>query len=505
MQLKKSVLVLLLIVFSLLKTAAQTFTSNATAQFQNSTIGALSNSITVSGLSNSLDGVNLGLSQISFTLTTTEYKQLEVFLVAPNGRIIQLVDGNNNSTSNNVTAGVFTFNMQASSQIRDWLNNGTLASSYLPNVTLNALNDGQDPNGSWKIYARSVAIFSSPKTTITNWSITFGSTNIAPAPGSNNSCSDAIPIPNFTKTGAYIQGDNTGYGANLAEAGAMGSSCYTFSSKKQTVTTAWYTFVPKCSDDIIRIHAIGNSYTSIVKDPCTSTTFNSLACKKVGVGTTFDYTYSYSPGETYFLIVDGDNSITDRFSIWWIPGSCYKSPVDLLSFSGFYNKNINQISLNWQTAWEYNNKGFQIEYRKHGEVKFQDAGFVESANYSQGHKYTFNLPISEEGAYEIKLTQEDNDGTSETFDPILIYAIPEVLDPLKILYQNTNPEGRVYLTKDQEITYSIFSVNGSLVYEAAINGQEGWNAIELPVKSSGVYFLKVLTEDFFRTAKFVKE
>ncbi|MDP1676606.1 MAG: DUF6298 domain-containing protein [Bacteroidota bacterium] len=87
-------------------------------------------------------------------------------------------------------------------------------------------------------------------------------------------------------------------------------------------------------------------------------------------------------------------------------------PVELISFVGTSTSN-NTIRLEWTTATEINNYGFQIERRKGGSTMFESvpSGFVEGYGSSNiPHSYVFIDRNVTPGNYSYKLKQIDNDG-----------------------------------------------------------------------------------------------
>ncbi|MBK7105016.1 MAG: T9SS type A sorting domain-containing protein [Ignavibacteriae bacterium] len=97
-------------------------------------------------------------------------------------------------------------------------------------------------------------------------------------------------------------------------------------------------------------------------------------------------------------------------------------PVELTSFSA--NVEGNKILLNWETATEVNNYGFEIEKQK-SEVSsknlvWEKVGFVEGSGNSNSPKYYFyedqSLKIA--GKYFYRLKQIDIDGKYEYSDEI---------------------------------------------------------------------------------------
>ncbi|NUN08890.1 MAG: hypothetical protein HUU54_06920, partial [Ignavibacteriaceae bacterium] len=91
-------------------------------------------------------------------------------------------------------------------------------------------------------------------------------------------------------------------------------------------------------------------------------------------------------------------------------------PVELISFS--IKVVNNNIALNWQTATEINNFGFEVE-RSTDKSNWSKIGFVQGAgnsNSPKNYSYTDNTAVS--GKYFYRLKQVDTDGTFD-YSPVV--------------------------------------------------------------------------------------
>lgn len=184
-------------------------------------------------------------------------------------------------------------------------------------------------------------------------------------------------------------------------------------------------------------------------------------------------------------------------------------PVELISFTG---KIIGKkILLNWQTATEINNYGFEIE-RSWGNEIWKKIGFVNGNGNSNSPKdYSFmdNQPL--EGVdIKYRLKQIDNDGQFEYSDIITLNFSITTFE----LYQNYpnpfNPSTTVswHSPIEGNVNIKIYDVLGNLVCEV-INEHKsaGKNQIEFNAISqekniaSGVYIyqIEIRSDDFHHT------
>ena len=92
-------------------------------------------------------------------------------------------------------------------------------------------------------------------------------------------------------------------------------------------------------------------------------------------------------------------------------------PVELTSFSA--NVSGSSVELNWQTATEVNNYGFEVERNVHtstllSATKWEKLGFVNGNGNSNSPKdYSFIDDKVSTGKYYYRLKQIDNDGQFE--------------------------------------------------------------------------------------------
>ena len=143
-------------------------------------------------------------------------------------------------------------------------------------------------------------------------------------------------------------------------------------------------------------------------------------------------------------------------------------PVELTSFNAENKGSF--VVLNWGTASEINNKGFEIERFKISDQKkdWEKIGFVEGKGTTTvNHFYSFTDFIKDYGEYSYRLKQIDFDGSFELSNSINVYAgiQPDVFS-LEQNYPNPfNPETniKIALLKTSEIKLSVYNSLGELV------------------------------------------
>ncbi|MBO9701067.1 MAG: hypothetical protein J7604_12725 [Sporocytophaga sp.] len=484
---------LLLFFISPMIVNGQTFanTSTVTIPASNTNLTFLSNSINVTGLSN-IDGTPFGLEQVEIAFKTSQFTKLELFLVSPNGRIVSLINGISGSSS---LTGTITLNMNPSNQeIRFWTATTTPpATPFLPMASLNSVNDGSSPNGSWRLLA-GINNFIAVSNQITSWSLTFGTNNTTPTP-SNDDCSGAIDLINTAISGAYVSGTNKGYGSTLPSQGDIWGSSVCGSG--YTENTAWFTWVASCANDSINIQSFTRVQTGILKGSCGGS-LTSVGCKTIDNPNNYTYKFTnLTPGSRYFLAMDGDKAYYGPFDIRWYPGNCTPLPVSLLNFKASYDTQTGDINLQWKTVTEQNNKEFIIKAKNHNKA----SGFIEIArvkSYSQntGSNYEINWTPEHDGFYEFQLFQTDVDGTTTYLNHTFSSVNSANAGLSKISYTESGPQLNIELGYSDLLNLSIIDLSGKIIWSETKQVDAGTSLLPLPSDiAQALYILEVRTYD----------
>ena len=168
-----------------------------------------------------------------------------------------------------------------------------------------------------------------------------------------------------------------------------------------------------------------------------------------------------------------------------IASDCGTLPVELLSFTGENRKDYNH--LNWATASEINNAGFEVQKSTDGE-NWMILDFVKGAGTSleqqkyQLHDYELSKTIQ-----YYRLKQVDTDGGFEYSDVLVIKSEKEQEDHL-YLSPNPSPKESIQITSNQLGQLQVFSLTGQLVLDIP-----DFNDTTLDISwfSKGVYFVKM--------------
>lgn len=124
--------------------------------------------INVSGLPNSIDTLAFGLEQVCINVEHSWIADLDITLIAPDGTSALLVSGNGGDQDFYTNT---CFRADASASILSGTQPYT--GDWLPMQQMGAVNNGQNPNGIWKLYILDTYAFADAGDLL-DWSITFG-------------------------------------------------------------------------------------------------------------------------------------------------------------------------------------------------------------------------------------------------------------------------------------------------------------------------------------------
>lgn len=168
------------------------------------------------------------------------------------------------------------------------------------------------------------------------------------------------------------------------------------------------------------------------------------------------------------------------FSVWTAASGNAALPVQLVAFSGKNTPAGNQLY--WQTAAEYNNSGFEVQYSTDARL-FENIGFVKASGKTTGQHYTFTDARLAEGMSYYRLRQVDLDGKS-TLSHIVALAGP-LVNALNV-YPNPGM-GRVNVqTPNRRQAFRLVDTAGRVI----ASGSSLPESLDFSAQPAGVYFLK---------------
>ncbi len=170
-------------------------------------------------------------------------------------------------------------------------------------------------------------------------------------------------------------------------------------------------------------------------------------------------------------------------------------PVELMSFT--FSVSENDVTLNWNTASETNNLGFEVQ-RKTSNGEFAAIGFINGyGTTTEPQQYTFIDENLAPGAYTYRLKQVDIDGSEYFYDELTA----EIANPTEFTLQQNypnpfNPSTQIdfSLAVDSKVTLNVYSLLGEKVATLVnSNLTAGVHQINFDASNlnSGVYFYRI--------------
>lgn len=184
------------------------------------------------------------------------------------------------------------------------------------------------------------------------------------------------------------------------------------------------------------------------------------------------------------------------------------APVVLKEFSG--ETNNRDLLLNWITSSEYNNSGFEVQYRTSLTSEYQVAGFVPGhGNASQPNSYQFRISDRSPGAYYIRLAQHDIDGHI-TYSKVIRLQVESDAMYFSLAPNPVSASTRliVYTPQKQTLRWCVRDMTGTVLLknESGLS-VEGRTELLVPTAqlASGMYLIQVLCAEGQKSLTFIKQ
>ncbi|MDO8548602.1 MAG: T9SS type A sorting domain-containing protein [Ignavibacteria bacterium] len=202
------------------------------------------------------------------------------------------------------------------------------------------------------------------------------------------------------------------------------------------------------------------------------------------------------------------NTANDDYYIddFWFHSS--PIPVELTSFTANVNP-LGQAVLNWVTATEINNRGFEIE-RKAVEDQFITIGFVEGyGTTSEEQTYSYVDQSVTPGVYAYRLKQIDFNGQFEYSEEVELEVTAPLAFGLDQNYPNPfNPNTNIKysLSEPGNVKLAIYNTLGEEIqvlvnsYKEAGSYELSFNAAGLP---SGTYIYRLEAPGYVEAKKMI--
>jgi hypothetical protein len=184
-------------------------------------------------------------------------------------------------------------------------------------------------------------------------------------------------------------------------------------------------------------------------------------------------------------------------------------PVQLVSFTGYKEGKANRLE--WNTASEINNKGFDVQRSADGK-NFSSIGFIstkaDGGNSASPLNYSFTDEKPSIGTNYYRLQQMDKDGRI-TYSSIVALKGEKVDFAIAALYPNpTKDIIRLSLvsSRNEKVNISVIDITGKEVKRLNSGVVAGDNNITVDVSSlaSGTYYIRLTAGTETKTARIIK-
>jgi hypothetical protein len=182
-------------------------------------------------------------------------------------------------------------------------------------------------------------------------------------------------------------------------------------------------------------------------------------------------------------------------------------PVELTSFVASVSGK--SVLLNWNTATELNNSGFDVE-RKSSSTGWQKIAFVQgNGTTTQPKSYSFTDRNLADGKYSYRLKQVDYDGTYEYSKIVEVNIASAVVNEFELSQNYPNPFNptttiKFNLPDAGNVKLSVYNLLGQEV-QTIVNGfmESGSHSVNFDASNlnSGVYLYKLEANGFTQTRK----
>jgi hypothetical protein len=216
--------------------------------------------------------------------------------------------------------------------------------------------------------------------------------------------------------------------------------------------------------------------------------------------------YSGGTWSLHDLTNTSTNTLSSAFSSFgeFTGGESGALPVNLISLTT--NKLSNSIQLNWTTATELNNYGFEVERKVQNSANgnWEKIGFVAgsgTSNSPKSYSFTDNSPVVGKNYYRLK--QIDVDGSISYSNIVEVEFNNQIPKDYSLSQNYPNPFNpvttiRYGLANESEVRLVVYNVNGEMIKELVNQRQEaGEYSVRFDGRelASGTYIYRLIAID----------
>lgn len=266
-----------------------------------------------------------GLASVCINITHPNDDELEVVLTAPDGTVVPLTLQNGGSGNNYTNT---CFSATATNPIK--FGTAPFTGSFLPEGYLGAVNNGQNANGAWRLCIQDRRTGGNAGT-LNSWSITFNNTP-APVPPVLPGCANTLPSTSSCSTAALVCdfngqcGSTSGTTVQDWPGSGLDGPCFGLQNNSfirfvaSASTASFSVWVPTST---IGTYNQGGIQMLFFSGTCNSGPVTTYGCYPhilpySGTGQPLITVVSaagLTPGNTYYLMIDGFNNDNCNFTI----------------------------------------------------------------------------------------------------------------------------------------------------------------------------------------------
>jgi hypothetical protein len=455
----------------------------------------------------------------SCTGSSANLNLINIYLRSPIGTCTQIYSGGLTNTASgthiiNIVSNSSCVNIPSTANFSGNTNitgNGGIYAAFngTSTVDLTSFFSGENPNGTWSIFFNEST---SSEPCLVSATLVFGNPTVTDNTSSGDNCLNAINwdgSPTCASTNGKTASSNMpgwqGPGPSTFGAFSGGSTC-AWNGNNDNDT--WIKFIAESNTICVNISGIDQNLQSIVvtdpntdgdNNPCTGAnggqywqlvscpdntgTANDIYNMTAGTQKNQNHCFSANPGQTYYLVVDGNGGAESPFFINGLLGTQFVLPIDLMSF--IYKCNNSSIQLNWVTLTEANNNYFTLLASTNAKEWLEIGNVNGAGNSNEIKEYSYSVPSSFSNYNYFKLKQTDFDG-KYTYSKIIVADCKE--NNSHSFFPNpADDEIILSLTREIETNYEIIDKLGRII----LKGRNASNEKKISINQleAGVYFL----------------
>lgn len=217
-------------------------------------------------------------------------------------------------------------------------------------------------------------------------------------------------------------------------------------------------------------------------------------------------------GQPYFFSSCNNNVPPATSTCSWTevtPGTCTGTsalvitgtgtilPVRFISFTA--QKVGTTVQLTWKTAFESNNKGFEVQRSTDG-IRWTSLGFVAAGGIPTAEQtYQFEDPAPRNGKNYYRLLQSDIDNHT-TYSTIAVVEVAH--SGYYTLRQSGNGSYLLNLDTEQPVKVTVLDPGGRTLFTRM--AAPGLQHIDISAYAKGIYFLQLNNNSLRTTEKLIK-